>query len=130
MWFLQEALDLTLVAMTTCRMRWDTERMQPDLQVQPIHLPGAMYLQLAQSVAPRTKYQRCASCRRWFEVAPGVSRSDRLTCSAACRQRGHRERVRRARELHAQGKRPQQIANLLGSEIEAVRHWIAGDKGE
>jgi transposase len=59
---------------------------------------------------------------------PGVNRANRLSCSASCRQRGHRLRVKRAQELHAQGMTPREIAKVIGSGVKSVKHWIARRK--
>jgi hypothetical protein len=53
-----------------------------------------------------------------------ASRNDRLTCSNTCRTRAYRDRQKRAQELHAAGKPPQEIAEILGSILETVTGWL------
>jgi hypothetical protein len=85
---------------------------------------GAMMLQFAEAIAGQHDYQRCAVCSRWFELAPGVNRSDRTTCSDSCRQKRQKQRRLRALALHAEGKPPREIAREVGSDVQTVRGWI------
>jgi hypothetical protein len=101
---------------------------RPTLRWLPQHLLGAMCLQFAEAISFSKQYRQCRECDRWFEVAPGVNRRSRLTCSDACRNRGYRERQGRARELRARGKSVGEIANVLGADPAAVKGWVKGVK--
>jgi hypothetical protein len=52
---------------------------------------GAMVFQLFAMVLEGKTFKRCAVCDKWFE-AGGQIRSDKLTCSGACRTRLTRQR--------------------------------------
>jgi hypothetical protein len=97
---------------------------KPTLQIAPSSLWGLIVLQFAKAVEGERRYQRCAVCRRWFLLAPGVNRADRQTCSGTCRNRAYFQRQQRAREMHAQGKTAAEIARELGSDLKKVRAWI------
>jgi len=58
----------------------------------PRSLLGALWLQLATAAQESRSYERCSSCESWFEVAPGLGRSDKTYCSTACRMRAYRRR--------------------------------------
>jgi hypothetical protein len=107
---------------------WDPGLRRPSLGTQVDSLWGAVCLQFAAAIAGDKNYGKCKGCGRWFELAPGINIASRLTCSAACRQMLYRGRVDRARELHAEGKSATEIAQEVGSSVEAVRRWVAGKK--
>jgi hypothetical protein len=96
------------------------------LDVLPDSLLPALWLQLALAIAGKKEYRRCSECGRPFELGPGGSRTSRLTCSAACRNRAYRERQERARQLHAAGKTFKQIAKELDSDLKTVKGWVTG----
>jgi hypothetical protein len=50
-----------------------------------------------------------------------------LTCSDACRQKAHRDRQAKARQLHSEGHSPTDIAQSIGSSVEAVQRWLLAD---
>jgi hypothetical protein len=124
LWYLQEGLDGVLGRRPRYRIGWDLEAQRPIERIEPDTLADAMYVQLAQTVACRRKQQKCQGCGRWFELAPGVNRADRLSCSAACRQRSHRWRIARAQQRHAQGLSLRAIADEVGSDVATVKGWL------
>jgi hypothetical protein len=128
--FVQMRLNNALRGHVSPAVVWDKERMRPAMSSEVRSLWGAILVQFAQAIAENRDYQHCAACGRWMELAPGVSRSDRLTCSDACRQKLHRMRHHQALELHAAGKKPATIARETGSDVETVRRWIAKSKEE
>src|SRR5262249_28052326 len=93
---------------------WDHRSNRTVFQDMPRSLLGAIYLQLAHAVAGSRPSRRCEVCGRWFELDPAKTRADRRTCSNTCRTKRYRQRQYRARDLHAQGKSPRQIARVLG----------------
>jgi hypothetical protein len=88
----------------------------------PRDLLGAIWLQLARAVAEDRRYQQCSTCGIWFEVA-GRGRGYAKFCDDACRQKGHRQRVQRARTLKAGGTSLADIAAELGTDVKTVRGW-------
>jgi hypothetical protein len=106
------------------RLGWDSERGQPGLVMVPQSLWAAIVFQFALALDGNRRFQRCPVCSRWFALAPGVNRADRLTCSASCRVRLTRRRRDRAIELHQKGKGARQIAKEVGSKLENVQQWI------
>lgn len=108
---------------------WVSNQGRAVLQISPSSLLGAIYLQFAQAIDGSKDFRRCRACGVWFELSPGVNRSNRLTCSPACRTRAHRERQARARELYAQGVSVREIAKELESGWKKVQKWVTDPKG-
>jgi hypothetical protein len=94
----------------------------------PRSLLGATYLQFATAIRSHRVSRECQVCGKPFEVTNIASRNDRLTCSQTCRTRAYRDRQKKARELHAAGRKPGEIAREIGSTTKKVREWIK--KGE
>jgi hypothetical protein len=110
------------------RLFWDPRRNTVVRQDLPASLHAAIWLQFAEAVAANKKSRRCRECGRWFDVAPGTARADKVVCSTACRSKGYRERQEQARRLHAAGKNFKEIARELGSDVPTVRGWVKGKK--
>jgi hypothetical protein len=108
---------------------WDPAQRRPFVSARVDSLWGAVCLQFVNAIAGNKEYGRCRACGRWYELSPELNRTNRMTCSDPCRQKAHRERHRRARELHAEGKSASEIAREVGSSVEAVRRWVSGKKG-
>jgi hypothetical protein len=108
---------------------WNQQTKRPLLKLVPPSLWHAMYLQFAQAILGSKRYQRCGACNRWFELAPGINRSDRRICSDSCRVQLYRIRQQRARELHARGRTIKQISKELGSDVATIETWINKRKG-
>ena len=111
------------------RLRWDRQLRRPVGVAEPQDLWGAMLLQFSFAIGGDKKYQKCPVCGRWFELAPGVNRANRVTCSASCRTRGSRLRQEEAMRLYAEGKSPREIVEATGARAESVRAWIRQAKG-
>lgn len=62
-----------------------------NLVVMPMHLLGALWLQLADAVERGARYRPCAVCGSEFEIKDGRSKGRRY-CSGACKKRGQRAR--------------------------------------
>ena len=107
---------------------WDERRGSPARQDVSANLGGFLWLQFAQAVELQKEPRRCRECGRWFEVARGASRTDRLTCSNTCRTRAYRERQAQAVRLRAEGKTPRQIAKQLSSDEDTVKGWLKASK--
>jgi hypothetical protein len=102
----------------------DHKRNRVVRQDMPLNLLGAIYLQFASAVLEQTAPRTCPKCGRWFDVAPGASRADRIFCSDTCRIRNFRERQRQAVQLHAEGNTPKEIARQLDATVKSVKGWI------
>jgi hypothetical protein len=104
---------------------WNSRNRHSVPSYRPKSLWGAMLTQFADALTQDRHFQSCPSCLKWFELAPGVNRSDRTTCSPACRQKQYRQRVDRARQLKAEGMPFRQIAAELGSDPKTIRRWLS-----
>ncbi len=107
---------------------WHSAAKQPVLKLTPPRLMDAMYLQFAHAILGNKNYQICQACGRWFELAPGLNRADRLTCSDYCRVKLYRLRQQRARELHGQGWSVKRISKELGSDTSTIKKWLSENK--
>ena len=78
---LQRMINGQLEGAVSPRMLWDESRKRPGFHFQPHDLLASMWVQFAHVVAGTKNYRECAGCGRYFEVALGEARADRLTCS-------------------------------------------------
>ncbi len=131
--FVQRRLDDRLRnGRASPRLAWSTRHGRPELVNTPGSLLDALYLQFAIATAnPDGGFRigRCQRCGKRIELAPGVNRADRTTCSDSCRALLYRQRKERARRLHAEGKKVKEIAQELGIETAQVKKWVASTKG-
>jgi hypothetical protein len=114
--------DIRLVA----RLRLDWEQRRLVTTAFPQNLLHGMWLQFMRAINGDRKYRICPTCKRWFELAPGLNRADRTTCSNSCRTRAYMQRQVQAVEMHAAGKTVEKIAQELGSGVATVSKWIRG----
>ena len=90
----------------------------------------------AQEVMSLRKPRQCRVCGTWFELSPvpgrslRQTRSDRETCSTACRSKAYRERQELARQLFAEGKSVKEIAKTLDCKPGAVKGWVKNVRRE
>jgi hypothetical protein len=94
---------------------------------EPRDLLTGLWLQCAVALAERLHFRRCQSCGTWFELSPSVARTSRRVCSDTCKARKYRERVRRAVELWEKGRKIEQIAVLLETDVATVEGWLKRD---
>ena len=99
-------------------------RPQAAIRIVPTTLIGAMWLQLAESIAGNKMHRSCVSCGWWFEIGPSTARKSKFYCSEACRSRAYRGRKEEALRLAAQGKEPKEIAGLVGANLASVKQWL------
>jgi hypothetical protein len=110
---------------------WDYKRNRTVRQDMPRSLLGAIYLSFAQEVMFQRKPRQCPVCGMWFELSPVAgrslrrTRSDRETCSSACRSRAYRLRQASARQMFTDGQSVKAIAKALGSTPDVVKGWIS-----
>jgi hypothetical protein len=99
------------------------------LEIVPVNLLGAIWLQLAQTISGSKRHRACHVCKTWFEVSPQKYRKSRLYCSEACRSQAYRERKEQALKLAGEGKTAKEIAEELGSDVKTVKGWVSKRKG-
>ncbi|MBL8794292.1 MAG: hypothetical protein JNM56_10325 [Planctomycetia bacterium] len=98
------------------------------LQIVPQNLLGALWLQLAQAVDSGKELRACQTCGRWFEVSLDAFRKSRSYCGESCRSKAYRQRKEQAVQLAAAGKKPQDIAKEVGSDLASIRKWLKAAK--
>jgi hypothetical protein len=108
---------------------WDPEAGRLGLHYVPGTLLEALWLQCAEAVGADKVFHRCGGCGRWFEVSTDSCRPDRQFCSNACRSKAYRGRQDHARQMFAEGKSFEYIAEKLKSDVKTVRRWVTGRKG-
>lgn len=105
----------------------DLRKSPPRLAVQFSSLRMALWMQFALAICENRQYRPCESCGRQFEVSPETARTNRRTCSEACKSKSYRTRKSEAKKLAAQGMTPAKIAKELGSDKETVAGWLKAD---
>jgi hypothetical protein len=112
---------------------WDPQRRRSVRLDVPQSLLSAIYVKFAQEVQKGRPARPCQVCGRFFDPAPSPDRrrgmrSDRATCSDACRSQAYRNRKQVARDLRARGRSPAVIAKELRTTVEVVKNWLAEQK--
>jgi hypothetical protein len=99
-------------------------------RIRPKNLLGCIWLQFARVIAGELRYMICKVCQRRLPISSEESgvRADREFCSAACRQKDHRRKVREAKSLKEQGRSIAQIAKHFGSTRETICNWLTKEK--
>jgi hypothetical protein len=100
------------------------------VRMQPKNLIGACWWQVARWLSGHASSRPCKVCGRPIELSRDGEgfRMDREFCSAACKAKDYRARVRLAKELRAAGKTVRQIAKELGTEVETAEGWLTKKK--
>lgn len=122
--FLSDALNNALHELVSPWLYCDGATGQTVFSFRVPSLWAAILLQFAQAIGGEHHYQQCPSCSRWFELAPGVNRANKQSCSDSCRQRLYRQRKERAVQLHQEGKTASEIARELDSDVTTVKGWL------
>jgi hypothetical protein len=138
LWFLAYAIEYWLRELQglgkpiAARMVWSEQDQRPRFVFCPSSLIGAMVCQLAAALHGVWPFRECACCHKFFRLAPGVNRANRLTCSTTCKQYLHNRRAERARELRRAGRTVLQIVKELNvqphhqkSSADIVKSWLA-----
>jgi hypothetical protein len=123
--FVASQLSLAMRGLVEPRIVYDESTPRPTPKIVPVSLLGALYLQFGYAVGHNKNFQQCGYCKKFFELAPGLNRADRLSCSDSCRVLAYRLRKDHARRLAASGKTAREIAKELGSTTGIVRKWIS-----
>jgi hypothetical protein len=130
--FVHSLINVWLRRSVQTMLIWDQKSKRSILQESPVNLFGFMALQFAKEVYSHRLPQRCQVCGCWFDLgrvperSRRLTRSDRETCSNACRTRAYRQRQAEARRMFADGKSAKQIAKALGCKLGAVEKWVQG----
>jgi hypothetical protein len=127
---LQEKIDDRLSEETHARLKWDGRRNRPVLGLAPRSLLGAMWLQFAQEVIGQASHRPCKVCGKWLTLSTDDYgfRSDREFCSAACRQKDYRAKIKEARRLKADGWAVRRIAKQFNTTTDTIKYWLTKEK--
>jgi hypothetical protein len=100
------------------------------IRIRPKNLLGAMWLQFARAIAGEVRHRACKVCGKYITISTeqGGARADRVFCTAACRQRDHRRKVREAHAMKAAGKTVRQIAKHFDTEKATIEKWLTKEK--
>jgi len=88
-------------------------------------LNDAVWFQFAQAVVGNRDYRQCRTCGKWYELHPDTARTNRLSCSDACRSKAYRQRKAEARRLFTEGIAVDEIARRLDTEPSTAHAWIS-----
>jgi hypothetical protein len=124
--YLQEVVNKSLEEFVAPRLLW-TDREKMGLFIVPSTLIGCLWLQLAKAIAESCKFRICEGCGKSMLVSPEGSgyRTNRKTCSNACRIRLYSRRKLEARQLRSQKLTVREIAKRLDTDTGKVKKWIA-----
>jgi hypothetical protein len=122
--FLAKWVTQSLKGVASPALHYNKENQRLNLQFVPATLLAALWLQFAQAIDSDKTYRRCKACPRWFEVSAGISRTDRVFCSDACKSRDYRVKKQEAIRLANKKWTPQRIAKELGTTPEVVTKWL------
>ena len=89
---IRDEINMHLAEHTSAQLNAGTNITGMGIQLVPKNLFGALWLQFAEAIDDDRDYRRCTQCLKWFEIAPGSGRPDKLYCSDACRMRSYRTR--------------------------------------
>jgi hypothetical protein len=108
-----------------------TANTSPQMQIAPMNLLSAMWLQLALAISGNKEFAKCKFCERQFEIStdPSGFRSNRAFCGRpSCKTNDYRRRQRAARELAAQKVPITEIAAKTKTPVATVKRWVAATK--
>ncbi|NSW76106.1 MAG: hypothetical protein HPY68_04915 [Candidatus Atribacteria bacterium] len=93
--------------------------------LKPRDLLSALWLQFYFVLVGERRIKRCSVCGLWEDVTDKTKGwSKHHECSQRERFRKYYEKVKEVRELHRQGKTPEEIASLLGKSVEWVEKQL------
>ena len=127
-YYLQEVVNKSLAELVAAQLLWKApDRNEMGLYIVPSTLIGCLWLQLGDAIAGFQKFRLCEGCKKPMLVAAEGSgyRTNRKTCSNACRIRLYSRRKLEARQLRDQKLSFREIAKRLDTEVEQVKKWIA-----
>lgn len=126
--YLQEVVNQSLTDLVAPRLLWtapDSNKM--GFFIVPDTLIGCLWLQLGSAIADLRKFRLCEACNKPMLVAPEGSgyRTNRKTCSNACRIRVYERRKQEARRLRSEKVSLRDIAKRLNTGVSEVQRWTA-----
>lgn len=128
LFFLADEINKQLGFQGGLQMMWDPQRKQLALRLPVPTLRDLLWTQFAEAIISKRNFRKCKTCGTWFELLPGLARTNRLFCSEGCRSKLYRNRQEVARRLHAEGKSVKEIAQHLGSDVRTVKGWVSTKK--
>lgn len=126
--YLQEVVNKHLARLVAPRLLWTIpDRKKMGLFIVPGSLIGSFWMHLAGAIAELRKFRTCEGCGQPMLVASEGSgfRTNRKTCSDACRVRLYARRKLEARRLRSEKLPVREIAKLLDTGVEQIKRWIA-----
>lgn len=128
--YLQEVVNRSLAKLVAPQLLWKApDRNEMGLYMVPNNLIGCLWLQLADAIAGFQKFRLCEneSCRKPMLVAAEGSgyRTNRKTCSNACRIKLYSNRKLEVRQLRDKKVSLREIAKRLDTEVDQIKRWIA-----
>lgn len=126
--YLQKIVNEHLQQTVAPRLLWTPpDRQKMGLFFVPESLIGCLWYQLAGAIADFHKFRTCDVCQKPMLVAPEGSgyRTNRKTCSNACRIRLYAGRKAEARRLRSEKHSVREIAKQLDTDVEQIKKWIA-----
>ena len=133
-YYLQKTINEQLKNRVSPKLLWNVQRNRPHdlaLYFVPENLLGVAWLQFAEVINGNKPIRQCAACKSWIVVSTegAGKRSNRSTCSNACRMKVYYDRQLKARELRDESLSVKQIAKSLGTTEKSVRSWLAKHSG-
>jgi hypothetical protein len=97
-------------------------------QIIPSRLIHCAWWQLARAFVGEIDYKFCKVCCQPFEVSKEGYQRNREFCSAACKQKDHREKVKQAKTMMLAGLSRSTISRELGITREILNNWLTKNK--
>jgi hypothetical protein len=114
------------------RPLWNPQEERYVIRILPLTLQGAIWWQFARAVAGEIQFRPCKVCGELIEIAVGGAvgghRSHTQFCSGKCRQKDHRNKMKRAHEMKAQRKTDREIARHFKTRIDTIKRWLTPRK--
>ena len=128
-YYLQSWVNEKLKHRVSPKLLWNVRHNRPHdlaLYFVPEDLLGAVWLQFAEVINGNRPLRQCATCKTWIVISPeGIGkRSNRFTCSNACRMKVYYGRQMEARRLDRLGLSIREIAKILKADHQRVRQWV------
>lgn len=102
----------------------------PAVKTTPKNLLGAIWQQFTRVILGDVEYRTCLACPRQIEISTEGrgKQSNVMFCSDACRTRDHRNKVKEAKSMKADGKTVSQIAKHFETTSDTINNWLTKKK--
>lgn len=110
------------------RIVWHARRSKYLPRITPHTLLGCMWWQFARLFLGEVEYVHCRVCTKLIERGKEAFMSTRVFCSSACKQKDHRQRVKAAKDLRAEGMSVARIAKKLDTGAKEITNWLTKKK--